>query len=324
ALQQFVEHLRRVGAVPPRCEEPSPAEILVRRYVKHLRDKQGLSPHSIAAYSPFARAFAVAHGFPEHAAVLRPVAVSRYQLEHSRNRSASYVKLLAAALRSFLRFCFLDGTTPADLSLGIQRVRRWQLAALPPFLTAEEIEQVIAMAAIGRSSASGCRDFAILLLLARLGLRASEIVAIRIEDIRWDVGEILIRGKGSSHDRLPLLQDVGEALALYLRKAREPSPARRVFLRLKAPHVGLSGPTAVCLVAREALRHASLLPSGRVGAHIFRHSLATRMIRCGASLAEIAQVLRHRSTNTTVLYTKVELEALRGVALLWPSAQASR
>jgi site-specific recombinase XerD len=138
------------------------------------------------------------------------------------------------------------------------------------------------------------------------------------------MGEILVRGKGRLHDRLPLLDDVGQALALYLREARGTSPSRRVFLRRFAPCVGLSGPTAVCVVAREALRRAGLRPPGRVGAHIFRHSLATAMIRRGASLAEISQVLRHRSITTTQIYTKVEFEALRGVALPWPSAEVRR
>jgi integrase/recombinase XerD len=121
-----------------------------------------------------------------------------------------------------------------------------------------------------------------------------------------------------------LLDDVGKALALYLREARGPSASRRVFVRRVAPYLGLSGPTAVCIVARAALRRAGLRPTGRVGAHIFRHSLATRMIQSGASLAEIAQVLRHRSINSTKLYAKVELEALRGVALPWPKAEPRR
>ncbi|HEX3757197.1 MAG TPA: tyrosine-type recombinase/integrase, partial [Kofleriaceae bacterium] len=201
-------------------------------------------------------------------------------------------------------------------------VRRWRFATVPSFLTPDEVEQVIAVA--DRSTARGRRAFAILLLLARLGLRAGEIVALELDDIRWRTGEIVIRGKGRLHDRLPLLDDVGEALALYLREARRPSASRRVFLRGCAPRVGLSGPTAVCVVARAALRHAGLRPTGRVGAHIFRHSLATRMIRRGASLAEISQVLRHRSIDTTQLYAKVEFDALRGVALPWPIAGAHR
>ena len=226
ALQQFVEHLRIVGAVPSRCSEPSPADLLVRKYVDHLRDKQGLSRHSIAAYSPFARAFVVAQRLPEDAAALDALAVGRYQLDCSRDRSASFVRLLAAALRSFLRFCFVDGTTAADLSTAVIPVRRWRLAAIPAFLSVEQVEHAIAVAAANRSTARGCRAFAILLLLARLGLRASEILSLAIDDIRWDVGEIVVRGKGRLHDRM-LLHDVGEALALYLRDARGASKSRR-------------------------------------------------------------------------------------------------
>ena len=193
---------------------------------------------------------------------------------------------------------------------------------MPPLVSADEVERVIA--ATDRSTARGRRAFAILLLLARLGLRAGEVVALELDDIHWDVGELVLRGKGRLHDRLPLLDDVGKALALYLREARGPSASRRVFLRRIAPHVGLSGPTAVCVIAREALRGAGLQPVGRVGAHIFRHGLATQMIRRGASLAEISQVLRHRSINTTQLYAKVDFEGLRGVALPWPSEEAQR
>jgi integrase/recombinase XerD len=321
-LHQFVEYLRSVGAVAPHQSARSPAEVIVRRYLDHLRDHHGLCSRSLEVYSPFVRAFVLAQRLPESCALLDAVAVRSYLLDHSRNRSFSVTRLLAAALRSFLRFCFFDGITATDLSSAVPRVRRWQLASVPPFLTADEVERVIA--ATDRSTVSGRRDLAILLLLARLGLRAGEIVALELKDIRWDAGEILVRGKGRFHDRLPLLEDVGEALALYLHEARSPSASRRVFLRRFAPHVGLSGPTAVCVVAREALRRAGLRPAGRVGAHIFRHSLATKMIRHGASLAEISQVLRHRSITTTQLYTKVELEALRGVALPWPGVEVQR
>ena len=324
ALYQFVQHLRNVGAVAPRRSQRSSAEMLVCRYIEHLRSKQGLSAHSIAVYSSFARAFVAAQRLPEDAAVLDRLAVGRYQLDDSRNRSVSFVRLLAAALRSFLRFCFLDGITAADLSTAVHPIRRWQLAAIPQFLTADEVERVVAVPSADRSTARGCRDFAILLLLARLGLRASEILALDIDDIRWSVGEIVVRGKGRLHDRLPLPHDVGEALALYLSDGRGPSSSRRLFLRHVAPRVGLSQPSMVSKIAREALQRAGLLPSGRVGAHIFRHSLATRMIRGGASLAEISQALRHRSTTTTQLYAKVELDGLRAVTLSWPSAEVTR
>ncbi len=319
-LQQFLDHLRTVGVVPPRCaSEPSAAEVLLRRYFDHLLSDRGLRGRSVEVYAPFARTFVEAQGLPERVASLDASAVRAHLLERSENRSGSFVKLFAASLRSFLRFLFFDGETQVDFSKAVPPVRRWRLAAVPPFLTPEEVERVLA--ATDRSTTSGCRAHAMLLLLARLGLRAGEVAALEFDDIRWDVGEIVVRGKGRRHDRLPLLDDVGEALALYVRGARGPSTSRRVFLRRCAPHVGLSGPTAVCLVARNAIRSAGLLPGGRVGAHVFRHSLATRMIRHGASLAEIAQVLRHRSLDTTQLYTKVEFEALGGVALPWPTTE---
>lgn len=320
-LQQFIEHLRAVRVVPEHQPvEPSPAEALLLRYLDHLRSDCGLCARSIEVYSPVVRAFVAAQRLPGYLASLDASAVRRYLLDRSRNRSVSFVKLLAAALRSFLRFLFLEYGTAVNLSTAVPPVRRWRLAAIPPILKPEEVERVIV--ATDRSTARGRRALAILLLLARLGLRAGEVVALELDDISWDVGEIAVRGKGRLRARLPLPDDVGEALALYLREARGPSTSRRVFLRRCAPHVGLSGPTAVCLIAREALRRAGLRLAGRVGAHVFRHSLATRMIQRGASLGEISQVLRHRSIDSTQLYTKVEFEALRGIALPWPTTEA--
>ena len=320
ALQQFLEHVRKTGVVPLRPLDLSPGEVLVQRYLDYLREQQGLSVHSLAAYSPFVRVFVTAQRLPEDTAAVDASVVRRHLLGCSEGRSASFVRLLAAALRSFLRFCFVDGTTATDLSTALPPVRRWHLAAVPPFLTAEEVERAIAAA--DRSTRRGCRTFAILLLLARLGLRASEIIALELDDIRWEAGEIVVRGKGRVLDRLPLRVDVGEALALYLTTARGPSTSRHVFLSLVAPRVGLAQPSVVSKIAREALRCAGLAPTGRVGAHIFRHSLATRMLRGGASLAEISQVLRHRSPSTTLLYAKVDFEELRGVALPWPRTEA--
>lgn len=318
AVEQFLEHLRARGVTPPRRPlKMSAADLLVGKYVDHLHSARGLCARSVEVYSPFVRGFVAAQRLPGRRASLDASAIRGYLLQCSQNRSASFVKLLAAALRSFLRFLFLDGGTVADLSMAVPPIRRWRLAAVPPFLAPDQVEQVIA--AIDRSTTSGRRALAILLLLARLGLRACEVVALELDDLRWDVGEIVVRGKGRVHHRLPLPDDVGKALALYLREARGRSVSRRVFLRRCAPHVGLSGPTAVCVVAREALRRVGLRLDGRVGAHIFRHSLATRMLRHGASLPEISQVLRHRSTATTKLYAKVDLEALRGVALPWPT-----
>ena len=321
ALQQFIEYLRAAEVVPRRSREPSPGETLFQKYLDHLRDERGLSPHSLAAYSPFVRSFVLAQELPENAETMDALAIRSHMLDQCRDRSVSSMKLLAAALRSFLRFCFLNGTTARDLSTALPPVGRWQTATATPFLAGEEVEQVVAAA--DRSTTRGCRDFAILLLLARLGLRASEVIALELDDVRWEAGEIVVRGKGRFHDCLPLLDDVGEALSLYLCTARGPSRSRRVFLRQIAPRVGLTQPADVSKIARDAMRRAGLLPSGRAGAHVFRYSLASRMIQRGASLPEISQVLRHRSTSTTQLYAKLDLDGLRGVARPWPGEEVS-
>ncbi len=320
ALQAFLAYLRRIEFVPRRTMQHSAADTLCQSYFSHLRTQQGLSTHSIAAYASGVRGFIAAVHLPEQACGVDAGSIRRYVLDASRGHSVATVKLLAAGLRSFLRFCTLKGVIVRDLSTAVPPVGRWQRKPMPPLLTDEAIERVLASA--DRSTARGCRDVAILQLLARLGLRASEILALQLEDIRWDSGEILVRGKGQQFERLPLLHEVGEAIALYLRTARGPSDSRYVFLRAIAPHLQFQGPCAVSAIARRALKHAGLLPSGRVGAHIFRYSLATRMIRHGASLTEIAQVLRHRSLATTQGYAKVDVEGLRGIARAWPDQEA--
>lgn len=280
ALLQFLEQLRVAGVAPPcRSSEPSPTEHFIRGYFDHLHSARGLCARSIEVYSPFVRDFVTAQRLPECVTSLNASTIRGYLLDGTRNRSASFVRLLTAALRSFLRFLFLDGRTEVDLSAAVPPVRRWRFAAVPPLLTPEEVEKVIA--ATDRSTARGRRTLAMLLLLARPGLRAGEVVALEFDDIHWKAGEIVIRGKGRVHDRLPLLDDVGEAQALYLREGRGSNASRHVFLRRRAPRVGLSGPSAVCEVARQALRRAGLRPAGRAAAHIFRHS--STITRCASA-----------------------------------------
>jgi site-specific recombinase XerD len=199
-------------------------------------------------------------------------------------------------------------------------VRRWSRAPVHAFLEPEDVERALVVP--DRTTPVGRRDYAILLLLARLGLRAGEVVTLELGDIRWRSAEIVIRGKGRHVDRLPLVADVGEALVDYLQAGRDPTRSRRVFLRTTAPHVGLTGPSAVGCVVRTALACAGIPRPRGYAAHIFRHSLATRMIRHGASLPEIAEVLRHRCPVTTEIYAKVDFETLRGVARAWPGADA--
>jgi site-specific recombinase XerD len=219
----------------------------------------------------------------------------------------------ATALRSFLRFLFLRSETMTDFAVAIPSVHRWGQAKVHPYLCPAEVEQLLASCDV--TTVNGRRDHAILLLLARLGLRACEVAALEIADLRWRAGEIVVRGKGRVCQRLPMLPDVGAAVALYLREARPISPSPRVFLRNDAPRIELS-PDAVGFVVRRALCRAGLHPPTR-GSHLLRHSLATTMIRHGASMTEIGEVLRHRSPETTEIYAKVDFEALRAVALPW-------
>lgn len=228
----------------------------------------------------------------------------------------------AVTLRSLLRFLYLRGETVINLSLGVSRFQKWKLATVPTYLSPADVEMVLS--ACDLSTSTGRRDHAILLLLARLGLRAGEVVALELGDITWRTGEILVRGKGHQSDHLPLPSDVGEALALYLRLDRGESASRRAFLRLHAPRTGLTGPASVGHIVRKVMARAGIARSSRGAAHLFRHSLATRMIRHGASISEIAEVLRHRSQTTTGIYAKVAFQTLLEVARPWPGEGGSR
>jgi site-specific recombinase XerD len=319
ALQAFMAYLREVEVLPQHSVEPSAAAALCQDYLAHLQTQQGLSAHSIAAYSLSARGFIAAMRLPEDAPDVDASAIRRYVVDASQQHAVATVKLCAAGLRSFLRFCFLRGVIASDLSPAVPSIGRWQRKPMPAVLTDAAIECVLAAA--DRSCARGLRDFAVLQLLARLGLRASEVIALRLEDLHWEHGEILVQGKGDQLDRLPLLQEVGESIVQYLREARGGSESRSLFLSHTAPRRGLQDPATVSAIAHRALERAGLLPSGRVGAHIFRYSLATRLLRHGASLSEIAQVLRHRRIETTREYAKVDLEGLRCIAQAWPGME---
>jgi integrase/recombinase XerD len=326
ALRLFLRHLRAEGEIPdptPRGK-CSPEDELARRYVDYLRNDQGLAENSILVYSPYIRDFLgerARHGSVSPADI-DAFAVQDFLLDRMRGRSSEWSRLLAMALRSFLRFLFNSGETDRDLSRAIPTVRKWRQAEVPAFLSSDDVERVLSRT--DRSTPCGRRDHAVLLLLARLGLRAGEVVKLELDDINWRRGEIVVRGKGGTVDRFPLPSDVGEAVALYLRKDRSTPTSRRVFIRTFAPYVGLAGPGSISSIARKAFARAGIRRPSRGAAHIFRHSLATRMIRQGATMAEISEVLRHRSQDSTAMYAKVAFEALRGVARPWPSRGGAR
>ena len=319
-LRQLLDHLREhhvVQRVTPTCDV-SPLAAILDRYEKHLRSERGLTTATIINYLPFARKF-LSDRFGEGPfllKVVRPCDISGFILRHVRTMSCRRAQLMTTAFRSFFRFLFQRGELQVDLAPSIPTVADWRLSTLPRYITAEEVIRVLG--SCDRHTATGRRDYALLLLLARLGLRAGEIVAMQLEDIDWRSGEILVRGKGLLYDRMPLPVDVGQALAVYLRHDRPSSKTRRVFVCRKAPQRGFSGPSTVSTIVRRALDRAGLHP-GFKGAHLLRHSLATSMIRSGASMSEIGEILRHRSPSTTEIYAKLDFEGLRSLAQPWPN-----
>lgn len=323
ALLGFLRHLRDVTDLAP-CQAErlaSQQATIAQRYADYLRNERGLTERSIQSYLPYVGSFLESHAAPTDAfnpGLLDAQVVRSFLLEHTRGRSTAYAKLPATSLRSLLRFLFLRGETFLDLSIAVPTVRRWSQVPVHAFLAPEAVERVLSIP--DRTTPSGRRDYAILMLLARLGLRAGEVVTLELNDIHWRTGEIVLRGKGRYVDRLPLVSDVGEALSDYLQEGRGPSRSRRVFLRKVAPRIGLTGPSAVGCVVREAVNLAGVPRARGCAAHIFRHSLATRMIRHGASISEISKVLRHRCAATTEIYAKVDFETLRGVGRAWPGA----
>ena len=224
---------------------------------------------------------------------------------------------MTSALRSFLQYLrYCDGNLP-DLASCVPTVATWSMTSLPCAISAEQVEQLLA--GIDRRSAQGRRDYAILLLLARLGLRASEVAFLELKDINWNTGTLHARTKGGKRTAFPLSQAIGEAIADYLRHGGPRSDSRRVFLRARAPNSGFRYGGSVGCVVRSALRRTGVsAPNG--GTHQFRHGLATEMMRQGASLDMIGEVLGHRHPDTTRIYARVDLEALRSLALPWPGA----
>jgi site-specific recombinase XerD len=298
---------------------------LLQQYQSYLRSDLGLSENSVHVYVPYIRDFLAAQAKRASQFFQRSfnaLIIREYLVETTRGRSDEYRRLLAVSLRSFFRFLFLYGHVPQDLSTSVPVVRKYRQSVPPVFLSPDEVERTLS--AIDQSTARGRRNYAVVLLLARLGLRASEVALLELDDIHWRIGEIVIRGKGGIVEPLPLVSDVGEALAMYIRRDRGVSPTRRLFLRHYPPVLGFGGPAAVGHIVRSVLARAGIRRSGRGAAHLFRHGLATKMIRRGATLSEISEVLRHRSHTTTAIYTQVSFEALRSVAQPWPAAGGER
>jgi len=324
-LGHLLTHLRTHGVIvtPPPVVDESPQAQLEYRFRQYLRAERGLVSTTVETYLGFFRQFLTEQRGEAWSSLesLSAADIVAFVQRHARVGSPGRAQLMTTALRALFRFLFQTGEIAVDLSATIPTVPDWRLATLPRFLASDDVERLLT--ACDRQTPAGRRDDAIVLLLARLGLRAGEVVALELNDLHWRTGEITIRGKkGLRHDRFPLPADVGAAVAAYLTD-RGLSETRRVFLRMRAPRRSFAGPGAVTTIVRRALVRADLHPPVR-GAHLLRHSLATHMLRHGASLAEIGQVLRHRMASTTEIYAKVDLESLRAVVQPWPDTGGAR
>ena len=304
-----------VAPVPAPVVAQNPIEELLEDYGRYLADERGLCDHTVLdAYGPAARLFLAGQDGPDGLGLERLCAadVTPFLARECPKRSVSGARDLVCALRSLLRYLHLAGLIEAPLVWAVPSVADLRDRTLPRGLEPGAVKRLLA--SCDRRRLVGRRDFAILLLLSRLGLRAGEVAGLRFDDVDWRLGELLIRGKGGRHDVLPLPVDVGEAIVSYLRR-RPRSDCRELFLRVTAPVEGLNRST-IGWVVRAACDRAGL---ARVGAHRLRHTAATGMLRQGASLGEIGQVLRHREQKTTALYAKVDRIALGGLVRPWPS-----
>lgn len=291
------------------------ADQLLSPYIQHLQRERSLTAGCVQHYNAIARQF-LRWRFGDDQVIdlasLTASEVSSFVLYTSARYSIGTAKLVVTALRSFLRYMYLQGRVPVDLRGALPAIAGWRLTGLPKALTASQVNRLLR--ACDRRRHVGRRDYAVLLLLTRLGLRAGEVSALELGDVDWRHGEILVRGKGKRKERLPVPNEIGSAVASYLRLSRPKAHSRRLFLCIRAPHGPLNR-TAVTAVVRYACVRADL---PIVGAHCLRHTAATEMLRAGGSLDEIAQVLRHSSFDTTAIYAKVDRNALRTLARRWP------
>ena len=319
AVGLFLEHLRQTGVLEPSlpCCVDDMHRPLERDFERYLLHERGLAAATIGNYLWVSRTFLTTHFNKEMVdpQQLRPSDVIRFVQRIAQSQPPSSAKFTITGLRAFLRFLYVQGRTATNLTSSVPTIPHWKVTVLPKTLKVHEIESLLR--SCDQTTMVGKRDYAVLCLLARLGLRAGEVVAMILDDIDWRAGELTVRGKGRTRERLPLLVEVGQALAAYLREARPSCASRHLFVTTRAPFHELAGPTTIGNIVRRALQRAGLNPPRR-GAHLLRHSLATTLLQRGASLQEIGDVLRHRHPATTQIYAKVDIAALQTLVQPWP------
>ena len=322
ALMHLVDFLRRDGVIPPErvaVHEQASIACCIGAYEVYLREGRALATATIVNYVPFVRDF-LKQCFgtkPVDLSGLNATDVLDFVQRQAPRLHRKRAKLMTTALRSFLRYTRYCGQVDVDLAAAVPVVPNWSMTTIPRAISSDKVRQLLA--SIDRGTGTGRRDYAILLLLARLGLRSGEVASLKLEDIDWETGQLSVHGKSGRRNELPLSTEVGKAIAAYLKNDRPRSASRCVFLRARAPLRGFQGASGIGSIVRHSLQRCGIDTPSK-GAHQFRHGLATEMLRQGASLGEIGDVLGHRHLQTTSIYTKVDIEALRGLALPWPGS----
>ena len=320
ALRHLIDFLRREGVIPAEkrsVRRLTPIEQCVHAFEQYLLETRALAHATIINYIPFVRSFLEDRFGTGRVTLSRLCAgdVVRFVQRQAARLHPKRAKLMTTALRSFLRYARYLGKVTLDLAAAVPVVANWSMTSIPRAISGDQVCQLLA--SIDRRTAVGRRDYAILLLLARLGLRSGEVALLELDDIDWKTGRLYVRGQGARRLELPLPTEVGKALVAYLRRGRPLSNSRRVFLRAKAPIRGFQGASGVGSIVRHSLQRADI-DSPTTGAHQFRHGLASEMLRQGASLSEIGELLGHRHPQTTKIYAQVDIRALRTLALPWP------
>lgn len=326
-IEPVIGYLRRVGAAPPAPVVPpgygsGPLGQLLEAYAVYLHGERGLRDERVQCLLGWARGFlqevGVERGEGLDLSGLSASRVNRLVLAGVAGSSRPRAGELAGALRALLRFLHVTGMVEESLVGAVPSMASWRQAGIPQGLTGEQV--VALLAACDRTSVSGRRNYAVLTVLARLGLRAGEVAALRLPDVDWRAGTMRVHGKGNHTEVLPLPSDVGEAITDYLRAGHPGSSVcDALFVRVHAPTGGLTAGAVTQIVASAAHR-AGL---GTIHAHRLRHTAATAILRSGGSLEEVGQLLAHRRSATTTIYAKVDLDALRSITRPWPAQRST-
>lgn len=323
ALQRFIAFLCHSGVIQLQISraEATSIEIILGGFELHLRHEQALSRATCVQYLPFAERFLLEHfgSGPVDLSTLCAADVVGFIKSQATRLSQARAKAATIALRSFLRYLRYRGEILLDLAAAVPTVPNWSMTAIPRAIAAEHVHAVLSHCR--RDTPIGCRDYAILLLLARLGLRSGEVASLTLDSIDWESASLTVSGKGAQAAQLPLPFDVGEAIANYLQHGRPQSNSRLLFLRATAPIRGFGAQTSIGSIVNAAITRAGIQTTHK-GTHQFRHALACEMLRQGATLTEIGSLLRHRHSKTTGIYAKVDFAALRPLSLPWPAGAA--